>query len=50
MDDQPQHVQLITMLPLHAALTICPVLLAGEKQEIDFGVLSVAVLRKGIIL
>ena len=38
------------MLPLHAALPIFPILLAGEKQEIDFGVLSVAVLRMGIVL
>ena len=50
MDDQPQHVQLITMLPLHAALPIFPVLLAGEKQEIDFDMLSVAVLRMSIVL
>ena len=25
------------MLPLHAAVPICPPLLAGEEHEIDFG-------------
>ena len=50
MDDQPQHVQLITMNPQHAAVPISPALRAGKKRAVDFDVLFPAVLRMGIIL
>ena len=38
------------MLPLHAAVPICPPLLAGEEQEIDFGAPLRPGLRHGTIL
>ena len=50
MDSQPQHARLITMLPQHAAVPVFPPLRAGEKQEVDFEVLSAAALLNGIIL
>ena len=50
VEQPPAHIHIITMLPLNAAVPISPTLPAGEKQEIDFDVLSVAVLRMGIVL
>ena len=50
MDEQPQHVHIITMLPLHAAMPICSPPRAGQEQEIDFGAPLRPGLRHGIIL
>ena len=50
MVEQPQHIHIITMLPLTAAVPISPTLPAGEKQEIDFDAPLRPGLRHGIIL
>ena len=50
MDEQPQHIHIITMLPLDAAVPISPPLPAGEKQEIDFDAPLRPGLRHGTIL
>ena len=50
MDTPSQHAWLITMLPLHAAMLICPPLLAGEEQEIDFDAPLQPASLQGIIL
>ena len=50
MDNQAQHVQLITMLPQHAAVPVCHPSRAGEKHRVDFDLLFPATLRMGIIL
>ena len=50
MDTPSQHAWLITLLPLHAAMLICPPLLAGEEQEIDFNAPLRPASLQGIIL
>ena len=48
MDSQPQHDQLITMHPQHAAEPILPPLRAGFKHGLDFETLFAAALLHGI--
>ena len=48
MDSQPQHDQLITMCPQHAAEPFLPALRAGAEQAVDFEALIAAALQYGI--
>ena len=50
MDEQPQHAQLTTTHPQHAAVPVCPTLRAGKKRAVDFDVPFRRGLLCGIIL